>query len=123
MIRYEIDDNGFLTGGWAIVGGFPNQIEMEQPLDVVDLNLRWDGKKLVKDTNPKVIEKKLKEVRTLREKECFAVINRGTLWFDSLTADQIAELKVWYKLWLDVTETTDTEGNFIIPAKPVWLES
>ena len=55
-------------------------------------------------------------LRKLRDKECFPIINRGKLWYDALTFDQLSELKVWYWDWLDVTDT------MIIPVKPSWLK-
>lgn len=54
-------------------------------------------------------------LRHLRNIECFMIINRGSLWYDTLTDSQKEELKVWYKAWLDVTETK------IVPEKPKWL--
>ena len=57
----------------------------------------------------------LATLRKLRAKECFPVVNRGKLWYDSLTDDQYSELKDWYFDWLDVTETKN------IPCRPVWL--
>lgn len=55
-------------------------------------------------------------LRVQREIECFSIINRGQLWYNSLTEEQLAELQVWYKAWLDVTETK------ITPEKPSWLK-
>lgn len=55
------------------------------------------------------------DLRYAREKECYAIINRGSLWYDMLSIEQRAELSEWYELWLDVTET------FCKPTKPVWL--
>ena len=61
-------------------------------------------------------EKELLEVfRTKREEECFLIINRGQLWYNTLTEEQLAELQTWYKDWLDVTETK------VIPQKPSWI--
>ena len=57
----------------------------------------------------------LTALRKLRAKECFAVINRGKLWYDSLTDEQYSELKNWYFDWLNVTETKN------IPCRPTWL--
>lgn len=54
-------------------------------------------------------------LRKKREEICFPVINRGKLWYDSLSSEQYQELKNWYKKWLDVTETN------IIPETPKWL--
>ena len=54
-------------------------------------------------------------LRKKREEICFPIINRGKLWYDSLSSEQYQELKDWYKKWLDVTETN------IIPKTPKWL--
>ena len=54
-------------------------------------------------------------LRKKREEICFPIINRGKLWYDSLSSEQYQELKNWYKKWLDVTETN------IIPETPKWL--
>lgn len=55
-------------------------------------------------------------LRELREKKCFAIINRGSLWYETLTEEQVTELREWYSAWLNVTET------FKIPHKPKWLK-
>ena len=57
----------------------------------------------------------LQSLRTKRELECFTIINRGVLWYNTLTEEQRMELDIWYKAWLDVTETK------VIPEKPYWL--
>lgn len=57
----------------------------------------------------------LNEFRLLRNVQCFSIINRGYLWYASLTAEQQDELNRWYQAWLDVTETLE------IPQKPTWL--
>ena len=58
----------------------------------------------------------INKLRFRRASECFPVINRGTPWYNRLTAGQVAELDAWYQSWLDVTETK------IVPEKPQWLE-
>jgi hypothetical protein len=61
---------------------------------------------------------RLEKIDTFRKKrssECFSVINRGSLWYDSLSDSQKQELKVWYNEWLDVTKT------LVEPKKPDWL--
>lgn len=66
---------------------------------------------------PKLTEEQvLNNLRMKREIECFSVINRGVLWYNMLTEEQRLELDIWYKKWLDVTET------MVIPEKPSWLE-
>lgn len=54
-------------------------------------------------------------LRAKRETECFSIINRGQLWYDTLTEAQKAELKEWYIAWLDVTDT------LVVPNKPNWI--
>ena len=54
--------------------------------------------------------------RRRREKKCFPLINRGQLWYDTLTEVQKEELRAWYKAWLDVTVT------FAEPVPPAWLK-
>ena len=56
-------------------------------------------------------------LRKIRNELCFRVINRGKAWYDMLTLEQEAELKEWYKAWLNVTET----GN--IPVTPSWINN
>lgn len=68
MIRYQIDENGFLTGSWATVGGFENQVELEEALQEVDLNLQYVNGEFVKGQNPKLlIEEYKKELEELEE--------------------------------------------------------
>ena len=67
------------------------------------------------NTIDKIIERK-NELRARRQSICFPIINRGQFWYDTLTKEQKEKLQVWYKAWLDVTETL-TE-----PVKPEWLK-
>ena len=62
-------------------------------------------------------DEEIKRLKEQREKECFPIINRGKLWYDSLTYEQISELNDWYFAWLDITETKR------IPNKPQWLSN
>lgn len=55
-------------------------------------------------------------LRAKREVECFPVINRGKLWYDRLSQDELSELQTWYTAWLNVTET------LIVPIKPTWID-
>jgi hypothetical protein len=65
---------------------------------------------------PYTEEQYINKLREIRNVECFSIINRGKLWYDTLSEKQLNELRKWYIEWLDVTET------LIIPNKPVWLE-
>lgn len=58
-----------------------------------------------------------KEVlRHIREEECYTIINRGILWYETLTDTQKADLLNWYNAWKDVTDT------LIIPVRPSWIK-
>ena len=60
-------------------------------------------------------EEYINNLRAKRETECFPIINRGQLWYDTLNEQQMNELKQWYINWLDVTDT------LVVPNKPNWL--
>ena len=64
----------------------------------------------------KAKQDKINLLRKQREKECFPIINRGRLWYNSLTTLQMQQLKQWYNDWLMVTET------LVIPKKPAWID-
>lgn len=70
----------------------------------------------VEKYNERKKNNRLFDLRLQRENECFPIINRGQLWYDTLTEKQQLELKKWYQLWLDVTQTEK------IPEKPSWLK-
>lgn len=77
----------------------------------------WNGQWYISGKCPaKPEEVILNELRSRREIECFSIINRGQFWYDLLTEEQKAELRVWYQNWLDVTDTK------VIPTKPSWLD-
>ncbi len=57
----------------------------------------------------------LEELRHLRENECFQIVNRGVVWYNTLTETQLNEINVWYKKWLDVTITKT------VPTRPSWI--
>lgn len=75
-------------------------------------------------------EEILNNLRSEREIKCFQIINRGVLWYNTLTEEQRLELDKWYKEWLDITDTyrTEYEKNpnldieTIIPITPSWLK-
>lgn len=62
-----------------------------------------------------IVDDPINSLRKLREEECFPIINRGKLWYDCLTYEQLSELRKWYWEWLNVTETK------AIPIRPSWL--
>ena len=67
-----------------------------------------------------MIEKKLSEatknkIRKLRQKICFDICDRA-VWYDSLTAEQKAEIQAWRKACLDATKTG------VLPAAPKFVK-
>ena len=74
-----------------------------------------DGKPIVRYIERDTEELK-KILRRLRNNRVFPIINRSNWWYNSLTQLQKDELQLWYKKWLDVTET------LVIPERPTWLE-
>lgn len=70
----------------------------------------------IQEVPPPSEEEFLEELRYRRDVECFSVINRGQLWYYTLTEEQRQDLEYWYLEWLDVTETKT------IPEKPTWLK-
>ena len=89
-----------------------------QAYKVEDNALVLDTKKL-----PDVeTERELMNLRMMRETECFAIVNRGKLWYDRLTEGQYMELEEWYQAWLNVTEKKRGAKSFTIPTRPKWLE-
>lgn len=117
------DDAGYITD-YALVGEIDGAVEVAEPDDVQTFikhfrAYRRNGKALVCDAAKKVAyEKEAAKtgLRYRREEECFPIINRGSFWHETLSADQVSELRQWYKAWLDVTDT------LIIPEKPNWLK-
>ncbi len=67
-------------------------------------------------TDEQIREQKREGLRKRRERICFSVINRGRLWYDSLTEEQTAELAIWYRDWLDATDT------LVEPSAPAWID-
>lgn len=65
---------------------------------------------------PRDTELAKQNLRELRECECFSYINRGQLWYNTLTEEQKVEFQEWYYAWLDITKTLK------VPVKPKWLK-
>ena len=121
--QVKVDENGYVQE--MTLAGNIGGIEVELPENIADYMENFgaykliDGK-LVKDEQYVSIlleEKQKRQLRRLRESECFKVINRGILWYNTLTEDQKKELDTWYHQWLDVTET------LTVPEVPTWIET
>lgn len=109
---------------YATTGTIVDGIEVDQPEDLEYFEKHSGAYKLAdgklvydKDRDTNIQEENTKnDLRDLRNKECFSVINRGQMWYNSLTPEQTQELQSWYQAWLDVTDTKE------IPQKPEWLK-
>lgn len=55
------------------------------------------------------------KLRIKRKEVCYSVINRGKLWYDTLTDEQYMELVEWYYAWLDAPSTLEE------PETPEWV--
>lgn len=88
---------------------------LRQELKIQNNQLVVVNKNLTAEQLQEVEQIELNNLRAQREEECFPTINRGQLWYNKLTQDQITQLNSWYQAWLDVTVTK------IIPTKPSWL--
>ena len=92
---------------YKIVNGYNGALYLEeytQSEEYKQKKEQWDS------------EHQLKDLRNIREINCFSIINRGYLWYSQLSEQQLVELDNWYNAWLDVTKTR------IIPQKPIWLK-
>lgn len=77
-----------------------------------------DNNHLVFDENKKAEADhkfRINTIRMRRQSECFSVVDRSQLWYNSLTNEQKAELQEWYEAWLVAPDT------LVIPTKPDWL--
>lgn len=121
-MKIVTDENGYVIS-YAIIGDLLNSIEVEAPagMEFFEVNFRaykYSDDKLVFDEQKLrdlAYDENIEELRRRREVECFSIINRGKLWYDSLTPFQISELNDWYNAWLKATETLK------VPVKPEWL--
>lgn len=121
-MQIRTDENGYVKS-YAEIGNLVDGIEIETPSDLDHFEGNFeayqvkDGVLIFDEAKSKELanSQQLDDLRLQREIECFPVINRGQLWYESLSENQVAELQLWYQAWLDVTET------LVIPERPVWL--
>lgn len=119
----EIDKNGYVSS-YALIGTLTDGIEVSEPDNMEHFEMffaayRYANNRLIFDTDQKsALEKadQIQEITKRRDAECFPIINRGRLWYNNLTNEQLSELNLWYQCWLEATETLS------IPKKPEWLK-
>lgn len=128
MAIITIDENNYITNyytgpGWVVENGIEieNGDELEKIISSNEniFDYQYINKRFIKDEAKEILTKsiqKIEELRGQRKNKCFPIINRGTLWYETLNENQKNELREWYQSWLDITET------LVIPEKPIWLE-
>ena len=117
-----LNDDGYVES-YAIVGNLVGGIEVSDPEDIEHFEEHYEsygfseGKIHFYDGWEKELNKarETENIRKRRETECFPVINRGLLWYETLSVKQKIELTRWYQAWLDATNTG------VVPEKLTWL--
>ena len=121
-MKVLLNEQGYVES-YALEGELVDALETAEPNDLSHLEKHFtsyrmrDGTLVFdegKDAQAQSEAAKA-EYRRRRELECFPIINRGQLWYDTLSEGQLSELKNWYQAWLDGTNTPT------IPEKPEWL--
>lgn len=121
-MKVLLDEKGFITS-FALVGELVDGIDIPDPEDIAHFEEHFasyrvrDGTAAFDNEQDETLqfEAAMDEYRTRREKECFSVINRGQLWYETLSLAQLLELRKWYQAWLDGTNT------MTVPERPAWL--
>ena len=122
-MQIKLNEKGFITD-FALIGTIEGGIEVDEPKDIDHFMEHFTAYR-VKDNLPnfdseednKIETENTKQaLRQRRQTECFSYVNRGQLWYATLSVKQLAELTLWYKAWLNVTETMS------VPERPAWLE-
>lgn len=115
--------DGYVSS-YALVGELTGGVEVPDPPDIAHFESHFsaykvrDGTAVFDEVMDTVLHEEAEKqtLRDRRQKECFSFVNRGQLWYATLSVKQLAELTVWYKDWLKVTETK------VVPERPAWLE-
>lgn len=122
-MKVLLDDKGFIIS-YALVGDLVDGIDLPEPEDIAHFEEHFaaykvrDGTTSFDNEHNEALQTETKktEFRLRREKECFAIVNRGQLWYEGISLTQLLELRKWYQAWLNVTET------MVVPERPAWLE-
>lgn len=119
-----LNEQGYVKA-YALIGDFGTpSVTVAEPENINDFEdnyrsyyLSADDTLVKSDDKQKEIveQRELTNLRSQRAKICFPYINRGALWYESLTNEQKEELRAWYGAWLDVTDTK------VVPEMPAWL--
>ena len=124
----KADDEGYITA--IAVEGYEGYMETGMTMsqfianyahtNVTDGRHRYCNGQIVDDggterSRAAYAETKKRELREERARICFPIVNRGAVWYKTLTEEQKTELERWYHAWLRVTETLAE------PDTPAWL--
>lgn len=121
-MKVLLDEQNYVIS-YALEGDLLDAVEAAEPADLAHFEEHFTSYRVRdgalafdedKDAQAQSEAAKV-EYRRLRELTCFPIINRGQLWYDTLSAEQLTELNAWYQAWLDGTDTQT------IPDKPAWL--
>lgn len=117
----QLDQTGHVLGyadtlaeGVTLPGGLEIDFEPDGDFYKNYFQYLYQDGKLAKDCQT-VSEGQKEQIRARRQAECFPVINRGALWYKTLSPEQTASLEKWYRQWLDAPATG------VIPALPADL--
>ena len=116
-MKVLLNEQGYIES-YALEGELLDAVEVSAPSNLAHFEVHFTAYRVRDGTlsfDGEQSEAAKAEYRKRREVECFPIINRGQLWYDTLSAAQLAELKTWYQSWLDGTNT------LAIPEKPAWL--
>ncbi len=121
-MKVLLNEQGYVVS-YALEGDLLDAVETAEPADLSHFEECFtayrvrDGALVLDDAQAAAEQAEAAKAayRQHRQTECFPVINRGRLWYDALTEEQLSELRTWYHAWLDGTNTQT------IPEKPEWL--
>ena len=121
-MKVLLNEQGYVVS-YALEGELLDAVEAAEPVDLSHFEEHFtdyralDGALVFDDAQAAAEQAEAAKAayRQRRQTECFPVINRGQLWYDTLSEGQLSELKNWYQAWLDGTNTQT------IPEKPEWL--
>ena len=124
---YNVNDIFYLDNEYSLRARWCNENQKR----IVEIEPDEKGRRFQIQDLPELTEEQiLEELRYRRETECFIYINRGVLWYNTLTTEQQFELDEWYRKWLDITDTyrnayeqnQNIDIESIIPTAPSWLK-
>lgn len=116
---YKLNDIFYQNEEYSERADFCNQNNQnnQNRFKIIEIGSDEKGRRFqIVEISKQTEEEELLDLRMKRNELCFSIINRGQLWYSTLTYEQLQELQEWYQKWLNVTETKN------IPDKPYWLK-